>query len=36
MARFCITTGYTPETYWNLTLEEYQALSNAVEERNQL
>jgi hypothetical protein len=34
MARFCLETGMTPENYWNLSLEEYAAFMDAVEERN--
>jgi hypothetical protein len=34
MARFCLATGFTPETYWKLDLEEYQAFINALEERS--
>lgn len=33
MARFCLATGLTPEIYWKLSLEEYQAFINALEER---
>jgi hypothetical protein len=34
MAGFCLATGMTPETYWKLSLEEYGAFMNALEERN--
>jgi hypothetical protein len=34
MAEFCIQTGYTPEEFWNMTLEEYAALVAVVNRRN--
>jgi len=34
MARFCLATGFTPETYWNLTVDEYQAFMDALAERS--
>jgi hypothetical protein len=34
MARFCLATGYTPEVFWNLTLEELSAFMDALDERN--
>jgi hypothetical protein len=35
MARFCLATGFTPETYWNLTFEEVQIFMDVLEERSQ-
>jgi hypothetical protein len=34
MARFCLATGFTPEMYWSLTLEELSAFIDALEERH--
>jgi len=34
MARFCLATGFTPEIYWQLSVDEYQAFMNALEERS--
>jgi hypothetical protein len=33
MARFCLATGFKPKDYWDLNLEEYVAILNALEER---
>jgi len=34
MAEFCVETGFTPEMFWELTLEEYGAIVAAVNRRN--
>jgi len=34
MADFCIATGIPPETFWELTKEEYDALIRAHNRRN--
>jgi hypothetical protein len=34
MAKFCLVTGYTPDVYWGLTIEELSAFIDALEERN--
>jgi hypothetical protein len=33
MARFCLATGYTPDIYWSLTIDELSAFLDALEER---
>jgi hypothetical protein len=33
MAEFCIETGFTPEQFWDITLEEYSAIVNALNRR---
>jgi hypothetical protein len=33
MAEFCIETGFTPEQFWDITLEEYGAIVNALNRR---
>jgi len=34
MAEFCVATGFTPEMFWELTLEEYSAIVMALNRRN--
>jgi hypothetical protein len=34
MAEFCVETGFTPEQFWDMTLEEYGAVINALNRRN--
>jgi len=34
MADFCIAAGFTPEQFWELTKEEYSALSRALRRSN--
>jgi hypothetical protein len=34
MAEFCIETGFTPEQFWDMTLEEYSAIANALNRRS--
>jgi hypothetical protein len=34
MARFCLATGFTPEIYWQLSVDEYQAFMLALKERS--
>jgi hypothetical protein len=34
MAEFCIETGFTPEQFWDMTLEEYGAITNALNRRS--
>jgi len=34
MARFCLATGFTPKEYWELTVEEYVAFIDALDERS--
>jgi hypothetical protein len=34
MARFCLATGFTPEVFWGLKLEEYQAFIDVLIERD--
>jgi len=33
MAQFCVATGYTPDQFWNMTLEEYAAIATALNRR---
>jgi hypothetical protein len=33
MAQFCVATGYTPEQFWNLTLEDYDAMVKELNRR---
>jgi hypothetical protein len=33
MAAFCVETGYTPEQFWNMTLEEYSAIVTVLNGR---
>jgi hypothetical protein len=34
MGVFCAETGYTPEQFWDMTLEEYGAIVTALNRRN--
>jgi len=34
MGEFCAQTGYTPEQFWDMTLEEYGAIVTALNRRN--
>jgi hypothetical protein len=34
MAKFCVQTGYTPEQFWELTYEEYNAMVEELNRRN--
>jgi hypothetical protein len=34
MANFCLATGFTPDVYYGLTIQEYGAFIDAFEERN--
>jgi hypothetical protein len=34
MAEFCVATGFTPEQFWDMTLEEYSAIVTALNRRN--
>jgi hypothetical protein len=34
MGEFCAQTGYTPEQFWDITLEEYGAIVTALNRRN--
>jgi hypothetical protein len=34
MGEFCVETGFTPDQFWELTLEEYGAMVNALNRRN--
>jgi hypothetical protein len=34
MGEFCVATGFTPEQFWELTLEEYSAIVTALNRRN--
>jgi hypothetical protein len=34
MAEFCVETGFTPEQFWDTTLDEYTAIIDAVNRRN--
>jgi len=33
MAAFCVETGYTPNQFWDMTLEEYSAIVAALNRR---
>jgi len=33
MAEFCVQTGYTPEQFWELTLDEYSAIVDVLNRR---
>jgi len=33
MAEFCIETGFTPEQFWDMSLEEYNAIVAALNGR---
>jgi hypothetical protein len=34
MAEFCVATGYTPEQFWELTIDEYTAMVEQLNRRN--
>lgn len=34
MGEFCVATGFTPEQFWELTLDEYSAIVDALNRRN--
>jgi hypothetical protein len=34
MAQFCVETGYTPDQFWDMTLDEYGAIVIALNRRN--
>lgn len=34
MAEFCIATGYTPEQFWELDLEEYSYMVKQLNKRS--
>jgi len=34
MAKFCVAMGYTPEQFYNLTMEEYNAIVVELNRRN--
>jgi len=34
MADFCVETGYTPDQFWDMTLDEYSAIVTALNRRN--
>jgi hypothetical protein len=34
MAKFCIETGYTPDQFWDMSLEEYGAIVTALNRRS--
>jgi len=33
MGDFCVATGFTPKQFWDMTLEEYGAIVNALNRR---
>lgn len=33
MAKFCAATGYTPSEFWELTYEEYVAITEEINRR---
>ena len=33
MAVFCLETGYTPDQFWDMTLDEYSAIVTALNRR---
>jgi len=33
MGEFCAETGFTPQQFWDMTLEEYTAIVTAVNRR---
>jgi hypothetical protein len=33
MAEFCVATGFTPEQFWELTLDEYSAMVEILNRR---
>jgi hypothetical protein len=33
MAAFCVATGYTPEQFWELRFDEYQAMVQEINRR---
>jgi len=34
MGEFCVETGYTPDQFWDMTLEEYGAIVTALNRRS--
>jgi len=34
MGEFCAETGFTPDQFWDMTLEEYGAIVTALNRRN--
>jgi len=34
MANFCVATGYTPQQFWEITNEEFSAISRALRRKN--